>query len=57
MNDLLLEYILKNIEIDNQKEEKIKLNFLDEFGAGITKDDELTKKLICLDEEGIEYKN
>ena len=57
MNDLLLEYLLKNLEVDNQKEKKIELSFLDEFGAGITKEDELTKKLICLDEEGIEYKN
>jgi len=45
MNDLLLEYLLKNLEI----------SFLDEFGAGITTEDELTKKLICQDEEGNNY--
>jgi len=57
MNDFLLKYILKKINIGNKKDKKIRLSFLDEFGAGITKDDELTKKLICLDEEGLEYKN
>lgn len=57
MNDLLLEYILKNLELDTQKERKIELDFLDEYGDGKTSDDEIIKKLIFTCEEGLEYKN
>ncbi len=55
MNDLLLEYLLKDIKIDTDKEKKIKIDFLDKYGEGLSEEDELIKKLICQDEEGKNY--
>jgi len=55
MNDLLLEYILQNLEVDTEKEKKIEISFLDKYGAGITAEDNLISKLISTDEEGNDY--
>lgn len=57
MNDLLLEYLLKNLEIKPTKERKIEIGFLDEFGEGKTSEDEIIKNLIFTCEEGTLYEN
>ncbi|MBL0708735.1 MAG: hypothetical protein JJW00_06805 [Sulfurimonas sp.] len=55
MNDLTIEYILKYGEVSTQKDTKIKMQFLDEFGEGKTDKDEIVKNLIFTCEEGIDY--
>ncbi len=55
MNDLFIENITNNQNPDTYKEQKIELEFLDEFGAGIGEEDELMKKLIFTDEEGRDF--
>jgi len=57
MNDLLLEYLLKNLEIETTKEKKIEIGFLDEYGEGKTSEDEIIKNLIFTCEEGTVYEN
>lgn len=47
MNDLVLEYLLKDLEI----------GFLDEFGEGKTSEDEIIQNLIFTCEEGTLYEN
>ncbi|WP_373035553.1 hypothetical protein [Sulfurimonas sp.] len=56
MNDLYIENLLSYEEIDTQKERKIELSFLDEFGEGKTGEDEIIKNLIFTCEEGIDYR-
>ena len=53
MNDLVKNNI-KNY-INPLKKRKIKIGFLDEFGAGITGKDKIIKNLISTCEEGIDY--
>jgi len=55
MNDLFIENITNNQNPDIKKEQKIELEFLSEFGAGISEEDELMKKLIFTDEEGRDF--
>ncbi|WP_415397307.1 hypothetical protein [Sulfurimonas sp. CS5] len=56
MNDLYIEHLLSYEEIDTQKERKIQLSFLDEFGEGKTDEDEIIQNLIFTCEEGIDYR-
>ncbi len=56
MNDLFIQNLLSYEEIDTQKEKKIELNFLDEFGEGKTGEDEIVQNLIFTCEEGIDYR-
>ena len=56
MNDLFIENILTYAEINTQKEKKIQISFLDEFGEGKTEEDEIIKNLIFTCEEGIDYR-
>lgn len=55
MNDLYIEHLLSYEDIDTQKEKKIQLSFLDEFGEGLTNKDEIIRNLIFTCEEGIDY--
>jgi len=55
MNDLTIEYLLNYGEITAQKDKKIEIKFLDEFGEGKTNEDEIIKNLIFTCEEGIDY--
>jgi len=55
MNDLFLKDILKSTNMKQDYKQKQKTSFLDEYGAGITSEDELIKKLISTCEEGIDY--
>ena len=55
MNDLLIKYLLKDTNNMIENKQKHKPSFLDENGAGKTRDDELMKKLISTCEEGIDY--
>jgi len=55
MNDLFIENITNNQNPNIQKEQKIELEFLSEFGADVDKKDELMKKLIFTDEEGRDF--
>lgn len=56
MNDLYIEHLLSYEDINTQKEQKIELNFLDEFGEGMTGEDEIVQNLIFTCEEGIDYR-
>ena len=56
MNDLAIEYLLTYGEITAQKERKIEIDFLDEFGDGKTSEDKIVQNLIFTCEEGIDYK-
>ena len=56
MNDLYIEHLLSYEEIDTQRESKIEINFLDEFGEGKTGEDEIVQNLIFTCEEGIDYR-
>ena len=56
MNDLYIENLLSYEEIDTQRENKIEINFLDEFGEGKTGEDEIVQNLIFTCEEGIDYR-
>jgi hypothetical protein len=56
MNDLYIEHLLSYEEIDTQREHKIEINFLDEFGEGKTGEDEIVQNLVFTCEEGIDYR-
>lgn len=51
MNNSIFKHILKT----RAKNKKIKIGFLDKQGAGVTEEDELSKKLIFTDEEGRDF--
>ncbi|MEA2092073.1 MAG: hypothetical protein U9O83_06900 [Campylobacterota bacterium] len=55
MNDLTVEYLLTYEEATIQKEKKIEIKFLDEFGEGKTYKDKIVQNLIFTCEEGIDY--
>ena len=55
MNDLYIEYLLTNVDVTAQKEKKIEISFLDEFGDGKTSEDKIVQNLIFTCEEGIDY--
>ncbi|WP_324171586.1 hypothetical protein [Sulfurimonas sp.] len=55
MNDLTIEYLLNYGEITAQKDKKIEMQFLDEFGEGKTNEDEIIQNLIFTCEEGVDY--
>ncbi|WP_321779355.1 hypothetical protein [Sulfurimonas sp.] len=55
MNDLTIEYLLNYGEITAQKDKKIEMQFLDEFGEGKTNEDEIVQNLIFTCEEGVDY--
>jgi len=55
MNDLFIENITNNQDGTAKKESYIELEFLGEFGAGISEEDEVMKKLIFTDEEGRDF--
>ncbi|MDA3909168.1 MAG: hypothetical protein PF437_08765 [Sulfurimonas sp.] len=55
MNDLYIEHLLSYEKIYTQRERKIELGFLDEFGEGKTGEDEIVQKLVFTCEEGIDY--
>jgi len=55
MNDLFIENITNNQDSSTQKESCVELEFLSEFGAGLSEEDELMKKLIFTDEEGRDF--
>ena len=57
MNDLYIENLLSYEEIETQKEKKIKISFLDEFGEGKTGEDKIIQNLIFTCEEGFDYRN
>ena len=56
MDDQTIEYLLTYGEISAQKEKKIELDFLDEFGEGKTSEDKIIQNLIFTCEEGIDYR-
>ena len=56
MNDITIEYLLNYGEITAQKDKKIELDFLDEFGEGKTCEDEIVQNLIFTCEEGVDYR-
>ena len=56
MNDLFIENITNDQNPTIQKEPRIELEFLSEFGEGKTPDDEIVKNLIFTCEEGFDYK-
>ena len=55
MNDLFIENMTNNQDPSTQKDSRIELEFLDEFGDGKTQDDEIVKNLIFTCEEGFDY--
>ena len=55
MNDITIEYLLNYGELTAQKEKKLVLPFLDEFGDGKTSEDEIVKNLTFTCEEGVDY--
>jgi hypothetical protein len=55
MNDLFIENITNNGDGTTKRESCIELEFLSEFGAGVSEEDEIMKKLIFTDEEGRDF--
>ena len=55
MNDLMIQQLTDYQDTMLNKNQKIKLEFLDEFGEGKTQEDEIIKNLIFTDEEGRDY--
>lgn len=56
MNDLYIEQLPNYEEIETQEEEKVEINFLNEFGDGKTSEDEIVQNLVFTCEEGIDYR-
>nr|WP_321266878.1 hypothetical protein [uncultured Sulfurimonas sp.] len=57
MNDLYIENLLSYEEINTQKEQKIEIGFLDEFGEGKTGEDKIINNLVFTCEEGFDYRD
>lgn len=55
MNDLMIQLLTNFQDATTEKEPKLKLDFLDEFGDGKTENDEIVKNLIFTCEEGLDY--